>query len=626
MCGLVGLVDFKNTSNNNIFEDMLETLYHRGPDNSGVEFIQVNNTQIALGHKRLSILDLSTNGHQPFKFQNLTMVYNGEVYNFQEIRKELEDVNYSFSSHSDTEVIIKAYHAWGDSAIDKLNGMFAIAIYDSSINTLKLIRDRAGVKPLYYYRKDDLFMFASELKAFHKHPLFDKKISNDSLAMYLKYGSIPQPNSIFKYVKKIENGHILTFDLISKKIAQQRYWNIYDFYQKDKLDISENEAMKRLDELINSSVKYRMISDVPIGSFLSGGYDSSIITAIMQKNSNTKVKTFTIGFENTKYNEASHARAVTDYLGTEHTEYTCTSKDALEILPKLADILDEPMADTSIIPTLIVSKITKEKVTVSLSADGGDELFAGYDAYRKVADLNKKLNLIPFKSQFGSFLNTINTNSSNQISRKVSRVSSILKAKNIIELYDSFSNTFLDTHIEKLLIKKTAKEFSKLDIYNSPNLTQNNLDALLAKDFQSTHVDQLLVKVDRATMHYSLEGREPLLDYRLIEFAAQLPQNLKLKDGTGKYLLKNLTHKYIPKEIMDRPKMGFSVPIQDWFKNDFKKLVEDYLDKEIIKQQGIFEYKEIEKITNNYFIGKNINFKQLWNLVLFQMWYERWCS
>jgi asparagine synthase (glutamine-hydrolysing) len=624
MCGIVGLIDFKNKSDKDTLKNMLDTIHHRGPDDSGIECIQKENEQITLGHRRLSILDLSTKGHQPYKFENLIMVYNGEVYNFQEIKKELELLNYTFSSHSDTEVIIKAYHAWGDKAIDKFNGMFAIAIYDRKKNVLKLIRDRAGVKPLYYYQKDELFMFASELKAFHKHQLFDKQISNDSLAKYLKYGSIPQPYTIFKYVKKLENGHILTFDLDTKNIIQQRYWNIYDFYQKEKLDISETEAMERLDELINSSVKYRMISDVPIGSFLSGGYDSSLVTAIMQKNSNTKVKTFTIGFDNPKYNEANHAKEVANYLGTDHIEYTCTSKDALEILPQLVDILDEPMADTSIIPTLIVSKITKEKVTVSLSADGGDELFAGYDAYKKVVGLSNKLKHVPFKSSFGSLLNSLNTNSSNKLSRKISRVSSILMAKSIVELYDSFSNTFLDVHIDKLLIKKPFKEFKKLDIYNTPSLTQNDLDALLAKDFQSTHIDQLLVKVDRATMHHSLEGREPLLDYRLIEFATQLPQNLKLRDDTGKYLLKKLTHQYIPKEIMDRPKMGFSVPIQDWFKNDFKKLVEDYLNEARINRQGIFDFIEIKKITSNYFMDKNINFKQLWNLLLFQMWYEKW--
>lgn len=625
MCGILGLVDFKNRSNKNIFEDMLDTLHHRGPDDKGIEFIEKNNIQILLGHKRLSILDLTSNGHQPYKFENLTMVYNGEVYNFQEIKAELEKLEYTFSSHSDTEVIIKAYHAWGDKAIDKLNGMFAIAIYDSHKNILKLIRDRAGVKPLYYYQKDDLFMFTSELKAFHKHPLFDKKISNESLAMYLKYGSVPQPHSIFEYVKKLENGYILTFELNSKKITQHRYWNIYDFYQKEKLDISENEAMSKLDELVNSSVKYRMISDVPVGSFLSGGYDSSLVTAVMQKNSNTKVKTFTIGFDNPKYNEASHAKAVADYLGTEHTQYICTSKEALEILPNLADILDEPMADTSIIPTLIVSKITKEKVTVSLSADGGDELFAGYDSYVQILKLNEKIKKLPFKSLLNKLSMLMNSTSQNSFSRKVFRGINILASESLMELKDASTNTFLDNQIEKLLLKKdTLSKFNILEIYSSEKLSQNSLDSLLARDFQSTHVDQLLMKVDRATMHYSLEGREPLLDYRIIEFAAQLPINLKLNNGKGKYLLKELTHQYIPKHIMERPKMGFSVPIQDWFRSDFKKLVRFYFNEDKLQKQGLFNIQELNKLIKNYEEDKNVNYKQLWNILLFQMWYEKW--
>lgn len=616
MCAIVGFVDFKNKSSKNILSQMLSVLRYRGPDNTDLEFIHKDNIQVAIGHNRLSIIDLSPNGHQPYKFDNFILVHNGEVYNFQEIRAELEKLGYDFVSHSDTEVIIKAYHAWGDNAISKFNGMFALCIYDTKNNTLKLIRDRVGVKPLYYYQKDDLFMFASELKAFHKHPLFDKEISSYALDLYLKYGSILQPYSIFKYAKKVENGQILSLNLNSKQITKSTYWDIYDFYKKPKLKISEQEALDELENLVNSSVKYRLISDVPFGSFLSGGYDSSLVTAFMQKNSDKKIKTFTIGFENPKFDETNYAALVANHLNTDHIEYICTPNDVLDILPNLSDILDEPMADVSVIPTLLVSKITKQKVTVSLSGDGGDELFAGYKSYNKIIKLNNTLRFTPFRHSVGNLLKNININA--KFDRKIARISSMFLAKNIIELEDSFQNLFLDINIASL------KSDFKFD--NLPNLLNNDLDTLLMRDFKSFLIDQLLVKTDRASMYYSLESREPLLDFRIVEFAAQLSNNLKLKNGEGKYLLKKLTHKYIPKNIMDRPKMGFSVPIQDWFESDIKIYARKYLDNQKIKKQNLFNAYEVMRIANNYFNGNNVNFRQLWGLLVFQMWYERWIN
>lgn len=627
MCGIVGFIDFRNKSDINTLHNMLNTIDHRGPDDTGSEFYEQNNVQVALGHKRLAILDLSKKGHQPYKYENLTMVYNGEVYNFKDIKKELEILGYTFESNSDTEVIIKAYHQWGEEAVHKFNGMFAISIYNDEERTLTLIRDRAGVKPLYYYFKDNLFMFSSELKAFHQHIDFDKELDKNSLGLYLQFGYVPQPKSIFKNANKLENGYILKFDIDQKRFNKQQYWNIYDFYQSKKLELSEDEALGKLDELVNSSIKYRMISDVPLGSFLSGGYDSSLVTAVMQSNSNRKVKTFTIGFENKRYDESPHAKAVSDYLGTEHTEYICTSKDALELLPKLPDILDEPMSDTSIIPTLIVSMITKQNVTVSLSADGGDELFGGYNAYRDAIRLNGKFQQIPMKQALSSLLKGFSgvvPNGFDKLSRRLNRVSNMLMAENEAQLHNALSNVFIPNDIKKLLITEPKIDKKNLEVYRSTALTNNALDSLLAKDFQSSHVDQLLVKVDRATMFYSLEGREPLLDYRLIEFAAKLPDELKLKRDSGKYLLKKLTHKYIPKEIMDRPKMGFSVPINDWFKSSFNELVKHYFDDNFLKEQNIFNLEELRRIRNNYFNGKNVNLRQLWLILVFQIWYERW--
>lgn len=622
MCGFAGFIDYNLESSEYNLDKMLHSITNRGPDDTGKKLINEKKYQFYFGHNRLSILDLSAKGRQPYVYKNLSMAYNGEVYNFKEIRKELEALEYDFESDSDTEVIIKAYHAWGEESIQKFNGMFSIAIYDENLKVLKLIRDRAGVKPLYFYQKDNLILFASEVKVFHQHPNFNKELSNNSIAMYMKYGSIPQPNSIFKYVRKIKNGNILTFNLVSQEIKEVCYWDVYQYFSRNKLEFNEQEALKRLDCILNSAVNYRMISDVNIGSFLSGGYDSSLVTAIMKKNSSTRIKTFTIGFENAQYNEANYAREIAEYLDTDHTEYICSEKDAIEMLGELPSILDEPMSDTSIIPTLILSKMTKQNVTVSLSADGGDELFAGYSSYHRVVQLEKYLKYIPAKMLLSKLLSFF-TNSTS-LGRKISRVVSILKSKNIVELYDCFSDTFLDENIERLLLDKNVDCRKSSIKYQCDKKVINSLDLLLARDFQSTQVDQLLMKVDRASMRYSLEAREPLLDYRLVEFAAQLPIHMKINAGTGKYLLKSLAHEYLPTNLMDRPKMGFSVPLKDWFGGSFRNIVIKYLDEKRIDKQNIFVVNEVKKIKNDYLDGGSVNFKQLWSMVVFQVWYEKW--
>jgi asparagine synthase (glutamine-hydrolysing) len=621
MCGIVGFIDFNKKSDYDILKNMTDILYHRGPDDSGYSFYRLEKSNIGLGHRRLSILDLSVQGHQPMKFDNLEIVYNGEVYNFKEIRVELEKYGYSFKSNSDTEVIIKAYHKWGIEAVHKFNGMFAFAIFDKREEKLILIRDRAGVKPLYWYFNDNLFLFGSELKAFYQHPLFQKEVLNSSVALYLQYGYIPQPYTIFKNTYKLENGSFLIFALKNKRIKKEKYWDIYQVYDKPKLQLHENEALNELDKIINQSIKYRMISDVPFGSFLSGGYDSSLVTSIMQKNSISKIKTFTIGFDSKKYDESAYAKKVADYLGTEHTTYIATAKDALEIFPKLPYIYDEPIADDSVIPTLIVSKITRQSVIVSLSADGGDELFGGYSGYIKSLNVYNVFKKLPFKQQVGCLLQFSRYFSKNdKINRRLSRILSLLKGQTVLDIYKTFSNIFLENDVKRLL-----KNTSDLSISNL-KLLDDNIDLLLANDFQTSQLDKLLVKVDRATMYYSLEGREPLLDYNLIEFVAKLPSEYKIKNNQGKYLLKKLTHKYIPKEIMQRPKMGFSIPIKEWLQSSFDEYVKYYFDESKIIKQDIFNLEEINKIKNNYLQNKDINMRQLWSLLIFQVWWEKWNS
>lgn len=627
MCGIAGLVDFRCQSNVETLKNMTDVLIHRGPDDRGYHFEGFETFQVGLGHRRLSILDLSNHGHQPMAFDHLTMIYNGEVYNFKEIRIELKKQGYTFESQSDTEVILKAYHKWGMEAVHRFNGMFAIAIFDSKNQTVTLIRDRAGVKPLYWYQNDGLFMFASELKSFHQHPDFKKELNHDGLALYLQYGYIPQPHTIFNYTHKLEAGHSLQLNIKSSELSIEKYWDVIDCYNQPKLDISEQEAMDETERLLKSACEYRMVSDVPVGMFLSGGYDSSAVTALLQSERTEKLKTFSIGFHEEKFNEAHHAKKVAEHLGTDHTEYYCTQKDALQILPKLPEIWDEPFGDVSAIPTTLVSQLARKDVTVSLSADGGDEIFGGYDKYtgiqRKMRAFNKipgflqastrftlRCNLTQFAAEKAGLFNARD---------RLNRLSQMI-GENEKGLLKEGSQVFTDFDLNRILLKKSNQVPTEFDA----EINQAWLDNVLAIDYKTYQLDDILTKVDRATMSASLEGREPLLDYRIIDFVAKLDPNLKIKNGTKKYLLKQITHKYLPKEIMDRPKMGFGVPIFDWFKAELKDYLMIYLSVERIKQGGIFNVQAVTNLRDRYLAGQDVNINQIWFLLMFEMWRERW--
>ena len=617
MCGIAGFIDFNKKTDFNILKKMTDVLYHRGPDDSGYSFYHRQNYHIGLGHRRLSILDLSKYGHQPMKFDNLEIVYNGEVYNFKEIRCELEKYGYTFESNSDTEVILKAYHKWGIETVHKFNGMFAIAIYDKKEEKLVLIRDRAGVKPLYYYFKDNLLMFASELKSFHQNYNFKKEIDLNVVSQYLQFGYILEPYSIFKNTYKLKAGHYLKFSLKNKQMDIEKYWDVIDYYNKPKLQISEDEVIKETEKLLKSAFNYRMIADVPVGVFLSGGYDSSIVTAILQKNSTEKLKTFTIGFYEEKYNEANYAKEVAKYLRTDHTEYYCTQKEALDIVPTLSEVYDEPFADQSVIPTILVSKLAKQSVTVSLSADGGDEIFGGY---------NKYLTNLEMKSRIFKLLKIFGKNNLESIAYSlqkkgiikdkffINKIAKLAYEENI-ELQKLISYFTTPLQIQKLIgsCQNLDTNFDKID-----EVKDTHFNKMFAIDYKTYMIDDVLHKVDRATMSVSLEGREPLLDYRIIEFVAQLPDRYKIKDGEKKWLLKQITHKYIPKEIMDRPKMGFGVPIEKWLKNELKYLIEDFFELD-----SILDKKELSEIKSLFFQNR-VNYQMILNILIFQMWWKRW--
>ncbi|WP_119564789.1 asparagine synthase (glutamine-hydrolyzing) [Vibrio cholerae] len=627
MCGIAGLLDSRSQSSIDHLKKMTDILYHRGPDDGGYFFEQLGSVQIGLGHRRLSILDLSNHGHQPMSFNHLTMIYNGEVYNFKEIRVELEKHGYRFESHSDTEVILKAYHKWGIEAVHRFNGMFAMAILDSQAQTITLIRDRAGVKPLYWYQKDGLLMFASELKSFHEYPAFVKELNHDGLALFLQYGYIPQPHTIFNHTHKLQAGHALTFNIKNTTLKIDKYWDVIDCYNQPKLDISEHEAMNETERLLKSACEYRMVADVPVGMFLSGGYDSSAVTALLQSERTEKLKTFSIGFHEPKYNEAHHAKKVAEHLGTDHTEYYCTQKDALAILPKLPEIWDEPFGDASAIPTTLVSQLARKDVTVSLSADGGDEIFAGYDKYTSIENKKRKFSQIP--SVLYPFIKTgLNSGAVHATAKKLGMYNADVRLKRFSLMLDQNekgllkigSQTFTDIDLDILLVNKYNKVKTEFDV----EITQNWLDNILAIDYKTYQLDDILTKVDRATMSVGLEGREPLLDVNIIDFVARLDPNMKIKNGSKKHLLKEITHKYIPKDIMDRPKMGFGVPIFDWFKSELKEYVLFYLSNDRIEKAGIFNTFYVATLRDKYLAGADINVNQIWFLLMFEMWRERW--
>jgi len=629
MCGIAGFCDFTKKSNQNSLEKMTDVLHHRGPDDSGYSFYKNEFANIGLGHRRLSILDLSTHGHQPMAFEDLEIVYNGEVYNFKEIREELEKEGFSFYSDSDTEVILKAYYKWGIKAVDKFNGMFAISIYNKAKDSLTLIRDRSGIKPLYYYFYQDLFLFSSELKSFHEHQDFQKEINFDALGQFLMYGYILEPYSIFQNTYKLRSGHYLEIDLKKQSIEEIKYWDVEDCYKQEKLNLSEDEAISQLDDLLQSSFNYRMVSDVPVGIFLSGGYDSSAVAAIVQANRKEKINTFTIGFKEKGFDEAVYAKKVAKHLGTNHTEYYCTQKDALEIIPTLAEIYDEPFGDSSAIPTILVSKLAKKDVTVSLSADAGDEVFAGYGKYDTSFKYFNTFNKLPKFSQkiLKNSMDMINpkyipfTDKIYNFETRYEKIKYLLQSNSTSMAMKYTTHLFTISEVNKILKKEFIEQYTHFDLDTKEF---SDLEKMLLVDYKTYLPDDILTKVDRATMSVSLEGREPLLDYRIIEFAARLPDEYKYRNGEKKWILKQVVHKYLPKEMMDRPKMGFGVPLIEWFRDELKDMFYYYLDEERLKKENIFNIDEVLHLRDNFLEGKNDNVRKLWNILMFEMWYEKW--
>ena len=632
MCGISGFIDCNKKSSLEILKSITDILHHRGPDDSGYQFLESDNCQVGLGHRRLSIIDLTDSGKQPMQFNHLWITYNGEVYNFKEIKEELIVLKHSFIGHSDTEVILHAFDEWGILCVEKFIGMFAFVIYDIKKGEIFCIRDRAGIKPFFYYWHEGLFLFASELKSFHKHPHFKKEININAVAAFMQYGNVPSPHCIFNNCYKLKPGHYLKFNIPNLSFDIFKYWDVYDAYSKPKLNISFQEAKIETEKILQSAFDYRMVADVPIGVFLSGGYDSACLTALLQKDRTQKLKTFTIAVPDIGLNEAPFAKEVAKHLGTEHTEYECTQKEALALINDLPYYYDEPFADSSAIPTTLVCKMARKQVTVALSADAGDEVFAGYNRYDYMMKYGQKLNNIPSFIRKGSSLamNLISANKIPILNNKYNFYNRYEKLKSLLNdpshknMMLSLSRQYDENQLKKIL----KANFETLHTaYLSDDLKEEHKTALsymMAIDYQTYLVDDILQKVDRASMTVSLEGREPFLDHRIIEWAAQLPDNFKYFKGNKKYILKEIVHQYIPKELLDRPKMGFAIPIENWLVNDLKNQVLYYLSDEKILKQEIFDLKFVKKIKNDFFSGKKEFGVKIWYLLMFQMWFDKW--
>ncbi len=631
MCGISGFIDFAGKTPDTTLLQMTRSLRHRGPDGDGHYFDKHPGAIIALGHRRLSIIDLSNAAAQPMQFDDLVVTFNGEIYNYNEIREELLGKGHRFITHSDTEVILHAWKEWGSSCLRRFHGMYAMVIYDKGRQQVHLVRDRAGVKPLFWYFRNDLFLFASELKAFHQHERFEKEINRDALAAYMQYGYVPAPHCIFRHTEKLLPGHTLTLDITCRKISLEKYWDVLDYYNRPKLKIQLGDAVGETERILEKAFQYRMVADVPVGVFLSGGYDSTCVTALLQKNSTSKINTFTIGVQDKGLNEAPFARATAAHLGTHHTEYYCTTKEALEIVPDLPYYYDEPFADSSAVPTTLVSRLARKDVIVALSADAGDEIFGGYNKYDYVARVKNKLNRVPAPVRRGmaSLMKQIPAHRVPYFNRKplfttrYKKIMHLLKDNSAKELLHNMSCLFFEDELDQLLLYKPERLSSYFDEQLAGEYN-DDLSYMMAIDYKTYMLDDILQKVDRASMTVSLEGREPFLDQDIIEFAAQLPSSYKLHNGIKKYILRQIVHKYVPEKMMERPKMGFGIPIAGWLRHELKHFVEEATGSAFLQQQGLFRATTVDSLKNQFYKGKEELHTKIWYLLMFQLWYKKW--
>lgn len=627
MCGIVGVWDTTKQTTRATVQQMSQCMQHRGPDDHGLYVSEGG--EVLFAQQRLSLIDLSSAGHQPMHIGKHVMVYNGEVYNYAAIRDELFAEEVTCTGDSDTEVVLRAWLHWGPTALEKFRGMFSFAIWDEELQTLTVCRDRAGVKPLYLYQQDGVLIFGSEIKAILTHPQVVKKIDQDALQLYLQLGYVPAPYSIFSGISKIPPAHYCVFDRIDHSVSTC-YWSV-DALEPQEMD--EEAALSELDQQVRAACELRMIADVPVGVFLSGGIDSSLVTAMLKAQGYANLSTFTIGFAESTHNEAAYARAVAEHLGTEHHELTCTTKDAQAIIPLLPKMFDEPFADASAIPTYLLSQFTKGKVTAALSADGGDELFGGYARYQSGENIFTIFSKLP--PGLGPFI-WVGVQATRVLVRlrlvDPNRVHKFKKVywyyrqrRSVVGSYAVQQSYFSDREIKKLLRTPSSTFTSTLFAAVSLQGLRNHMRKLQRIDFHTYLPDDVLVKVDRASMAVSLEGREPLLDHHLIEFAGRIPDALMHKEPGKKYLLRQLLYRYLPQALVDRPKQGFGVPLNNWLKGDLRGLFDEFLEEKTIREQGVFRYETVQKELNDFLAGAQ-PYNRIWNILMFQMWYKEYLT
>ena len=645
MCGIVGYFSKHNHgSPEKIITNMSSRIAHRGPDDFG--FWLDNEVELALGHQRLSIIDLSDAGHQPMISQSgkYVLIFNGEIYNHLSLRKKFNQ--FDWHGHSDTETLLACIDTWGlHKSISLCQGMFAFALWDKINKKLFLVRDRLGEKPLYYGWQNGVFLFGSELKSLQVHPRFVSEISRDSLTLLLRYGYIPTPHSIYRDIFKLTPGCWLEIDFEQKEGARLDpvpYWSMKAISEEgnfNSLECSDSEAISLLDEKLRSSVHSQMHADVSLGAFLSGGIDSSAIVSLMQAQSSRPVQTFSIGFEESAYNEAEDAKQVANFLGTSHTELYLSSRKALDVIPKLPDLYDEPFSDSSQIPTFLVSEMASQHVTVALSGDGGDELFGGYNRYllprsilmkiyrypKPARSLLRKLLVSISPSSWDFVLSAISiglpkslklAQSGDKLHKFARLISSLSKEGIYSGLVSQWS------HPEEIVIGAVEPPTMAMLETSWPKL-QDFESRMMSVDAMTYLPDDILVKVDRAAMAVSLETRIPFLDHRVVEFACKLPLHLKIRNSTGKWLLREVLNKYVPRKLIERPKMGFAVPLEDWLRGPLRDWGESLLDETRLHQEGFFRPEPIRKKWEQHMTGKRNWHHQLWSILMFQAWLEK---